>query len=314
MFMIEDRIKKMVNLEPMTTFKIGGPARYFFEINTEDELIDAYGWAENNKTPVFILGGGSNILVNDKGIDGLVLKMQNQGISLKGDRLECQSGADMAKAVNMAASANLTGLEWAAGIPGTIGGAVRGNAGAFGESISINTEMVEIFNIVERKFSNYSCRECHFGYRDSIFKNMDLLVWKVILRLMKGNADDIKKKMNGNIDYRVLRQPKLPSAGSIFKNIDFDYLKDSNKELAIIAEEEGAVKNDKVPSGWVIDRLGIKGKTIGGAKISLEHANFIVNTGKATSEDVIILISFIKQQSRTKLGIQLSEEIQYFGF
>lgn len=312
---IEQKIKQNIILAPLTTFKIGGPAKFFIEVKTKEEFLQALDWAEKEKQDVFVLAGGSNVLINDNGIKGLVIKISNSNIKIKGERIECGAGANLAVAVSMATKENLTGLEWAVGIPGTIGGAIRGNAGGYGSNIGEIIETVEVLDARKNQFLQFSRRDCEFNYRISIFKtNSDLLIWQTTLRLKKGRGDEIKKEINKYVKIRSKTNPKLPSAGSIFKNINFKILNENNIHLAEKAKEEGVVKDEMVGAGWLIDILDLKGKTIGGAKISLEHANFIVNTGKATAEDVITIISYIKQQVRDRFKVQLQEEIQYLGF
>lgn len=317
---IQEKIQQNIPLAPLSTFKIGGPAKFFIEVKTKDDLAGAYEWAKKEKQKVYILGGGSNLLINDQGVDGLVLKFGNNKIKVKGERLDCESGAILAQAVRLAVSHNLTGLEWAQGIPGaTMGGSVRGNAGAFGFEIGEIVETAEVFNPEhsgkKKKFEVFSQRDCGFGYRESIFKaSPGYLVWSVILRLKKERPEEINKKTDDYLAKRTKAQPRLPSAGCIFKNLNIRDLREANNYMANLAQEEGVVKGEKVGAGWLIDMAGLKGKTIGGAKVSLEHANFIINTGKATAEDVVILISYIKQQIRTKFKIQLQEEVQYLGF
>jgi len=328
--MIQSKIKQNIPLAPLTTFKIGGPAKFFIEVKTKDELLEALAWAKKNKQPFFILAGGSNVLINDKGVDGLVIKVCNKNITVRGERIECGAGVNLIKAVRLAVSNNLTGIEWAIGIPGTVGGAIRGNAGAYGHCMQELVETVEVFNPAKagkKKFMQFSNKDCQFAYKESVFKftpldrknyltgqDSNLLIWQIILKLKKGNASNINELINKYLKHRDQTQPKLPSAGCVFKNVEFANLRECNANLANEAEEAGIVKGGKVGAGWLIDKLDLKGKTIGGAKISLEHANFIVNTGKATAEDVIMLISFIKQQVRDKFGVQLQEEVQYLGF
>lgn len=316
--MINLKIQNNIPLAPLTTFKIGGPAKFFVEIKTKEELVVAFDWAHDNKEPVFILAGGSNVLINDKGVDGLVVKICNADIKVMGQRLACGAGAGLTAAARIAISENLTGLEWAIGIPGTVGGAVRGNAGAYGKSISGAVETVTVFNTKKKKFFIFSNKDCCFNYKESVFKGdngeQSRLIWQVIIKLEKGDAVLIKELSDKYLKHREQTQPKLPSAGCVFKNLPVANLSECDESLANEALDAGAVKNGKVSAGWLIDKLGLKGKTIGGAKVSLEHANFIVNTGKATAEDVITLISFIKQQARDKLGAQLLEEIEYLGF
>ena len=312
---IKEKFQKDYNLAPLSSYKIGGLAKYFFEAKTKEDLCWAIEWAKNNNEQFWILGGGTNVLINDKGVDGLVIKLSNDNIDIKGERAICGAGANMIKTSRRAISAELSGLEWAIGIPGTVGGAIRGNAGAYGESISNVVETVEIFRIKNLKFYKISQRDCEFKYRESIFKkNTDLLVWEITLKLNKGNIEDMMTRSNSYLEKRDKSQPKLPSAGCVFKNFLYDDLKNANPELAQDALEGGIVKQGKVSAGWIISMLGIKGKSIGGAKISLEHSNFIINTGKATASDISVLISYIKQQARDKFKIQLQEEIQYLGF
>lgn len=310
------KIQENILLAQFTTFRIGGPAKFFVEIKEKEELLEAVKWAKENKEEIFILGGGSNILINDKGVDGLVLRIVNDSITVHGDRIECGAGAVLARAVRLAVGEDLSGLEWAIGIPrATIGGAVRGNAGAFDSSMSEVAETVEVFNIKKQKFELFSNKDCHFIYRGSIFKeDNNYLVWKIILKLQKGDKRQIEKDVAKFLEFRQGKQPKLPSAGSVFKNLSFKDLQENNSNLADLAVKSGAIKGDNVGAGWIIEQAGLKGKKIGGAKVSLEHANFIVNTSHATAEDIVMLISYIKQQVRTRFKVQLQEEVQYFGF
>jgi len=311
-----EKIQKNIPLAQFTTFRIGGPAKFFIEIEEKEDLLEAVKWAKENKEEIFILGGGSNILINDKGVDGLVLRIVNDGITVHGDRIECGAGAVLARAVRLAVGENLSGLEWAAGIPrATIGGAARGNAGAFGFSMSEIAETIEVFNIKKQKFELFSNKDCRFIYRGSIFKeDNNYLVWKIILKLQKGDKRQIEKDVAKFLEFRQGKQPKLPSAGSVFKNLSFKDLQENNSNLADLAIKSGAVKDDRIGAGWIIELAGLKGKKIGGAKVSLEHANFIVNTSRATAEDIIMLISYIKQQVRDRFKVQLQEEVQYLGF
>jgi len=326
---IDLKIEQNIPLASLTTFKIGGPAKYFIEVKTKDELLEALTWAKKNKEQPFILAGGSNVLINDNGINGLVIKICNDNIVVRGERIECGAGADLNKIVRLAINNNLSGLEWAIGIPrATVGGAVRGNAGAFGHSMQQLVETVEVYNIEKGQFYQFSNKDCQFAYKESIFKQNSLektgLIWQVILKLNQGSVNNIEDLIKKYLQYREQTQPKLPSAGCVFKNVAIANLSEANapafakatagKNLANQANKEGVVKGGKVGAGWIIDKCNLKGKTIGGAKVSLEHANFIINTGKATAEDVAMLISLIKQQVRTKYNLQLQEEIQYLGF
>jgi len=313
---MEGKVQKNIPSAQFTTFRIGGPAKFFIEVKEKNDLLEAIKWAKENKEKFFILGGGSNVIINDKGVDGLVIKMANDNITVHGERMEAGAGATLARAVRLATGENLSGLEWAAGIPrATIGGAVRGNAGAFNSSMAEVMETAEVFNVKKEKFELFSNKDCRFNYRESIFKeDNNYLIWNVVFKLEKGNKLEIESSVNKFLESRQSWQPKLPSAGSVFKNLSLDYLKENNANIADLASQAGVVKEGKVGAGWLIELAGLKGKKIGGAKVSLEHANFIVNTSQATAGDIIMLISYIKQQVRNRFNIQLQEEVQYLGF
>jgi UDP-N-acetylmuramate dehydrogenase len=312
---IESKIEKERDLAACTTFRIGGQAAYYFTASDKDEFRDAIHWANKKTLPVFVVGGGSNLLVSDQGYPGLVIKIANSNLAAKGSRLECGAGTPLGRAVTASIQAELTGLEWAAGIPGTVAGAVRGNAGAYGSEMREVVENVEVYSREKARFSLYSNRDCRFDYRRSLFQSdQDKIIWQVILKLTPGNSGEINSLVQSHLASRQKGQPNFPSAGCVFRNLFLEDLKQANPELARTAEEAGVVKGGKVGAGWLIDRAGLKGKKIGDAKVSLEHGNFIVNTGKATAEEVVMLISLIKQQIRDNFNIQLMEEIEYVGF
>jgi len=279
-----------VSLSRYTTFKIGGPAKYFFVAKNTDDLIEAVKFARDKKLSFFILGGGSNLLVSDQGFDGLVVKTENQGLELDKNTVKAEAGASLAKLVKLSIDSSLTGLEWAIGIPGTIAGAVRGNAGAFGKSISESIEKVEILNgELEKVILTRS--DCCFDYRESIFKKSRDIILSVELKLEKGDKEKSKRTIKEHLRQRLNKNPTgYPSAGCIFKN---------PKPLA---------------TGQMIDQCGLKGKKIGQAMISSKHTNFIVNLGDAKAEDVIGLIKMIKESVKRKFKIDLEEEVQYLGF
>lgn len=275
------------------------------------------------------------MLISDDGFDGLVIKTNLEKITKDGDRVEVESGAMLSQVLSFCAEYDLSGMEWAAGIPGTVGGAVRGNVGAYGKSMADVAQEVKVCeiadsNIVQEnqksipstrdknkndnaKIKNFSNQECGFSYRGSVFKkNSDFIILSAILKLEKGNKEDIQKKMSEIIAQRNSKQPKVfGCAGCFFVNPVIQ-----NKELITEFEREQGVKirENRIPAGWLVERVGLKGKKVGGAAISEEHANYIANTGKATAEDVIILSSLAKQQVRDKLGVQLAEEVCYVGF
>jgi len=304
-------------LAPYTTYKLGGPARYFFSANTAEEIKRAVEVAKELNLPIFILGGGSNILINDDGFKGLVIKTENKQLEISGKVIKAGAGIFLGLAVLHAWQNNLSGLEWAIGVPGTIGGAVRGNAGAFGASISDNVISVHALKITGKQAEviTLTKEQCGFDYRESIFKkDNDLIILSAELKLNSGAGAEIKKQMLEFINKRCSGHPKFPSAGCSFKNVMVtDEIREKIK--AINQEGEQKIKMGKIGAGWFIDQAGLKGYKIGGAQVSEEHANFIVKVDDAArAEHVVMLISYVKQQVRDKFGVQLQEEVQYVGF
>lgn len=317
---IEEKIEQNIPLAPFTTFKIGGPAKYFIQIDNAEEMVEAIKWAKNNGQKYFILAGGSNVLINDQGYNGLIIKNDLKSFyrekTADGELIKCSSGLPMARLVLGASNHSLTGMEWAIGLPGTVGGAIRGNASCFGSEMSATITEVTAYDPEKDKIIKLTKEQCGFGYRHSIFKENHSIILECVQKLSNGQSNKIKKKMEETIKLRADKQPKYPSAGSIFKNIPLSEF--NNLELL-----EEARKDNKVigagPSGfatgWLIEKLYFKGRQVGGAMVSLEHANFIINkTFTATASDVMILISLIKQKVRVEFGIQLREEIQYLDY
>ncbi|MDO9231626.1 MAG: UDP-N-acetylmuramate dehydrogenase [bacterium] len=318
-------IQKNISLAPLTTFKIGGPAKYFVEAGSEDEILEALDFAKENNLEIFVLGGGSNILVSDEEFSGLVIRLsQKQKPEAKllaspklsfGFFLECWAGSSLSNVVNFCVKNSLSGMEWASGIPGTVGGAIRGNAGIPLGCMADNIESVKVLEIENKKYKTLKNSECGFSYRNSIFKeNNDLIIVSAVLKLEKGDQEEISKKIKELIENRlkvVHPNPKEPSSGSFFKNPKVD-----NPELITNFEKDTGQKaiDGKIPAGWLIDEVGLRGKKIGGAQVSEKHANFVVNVGNAKAQDIVMLSSVIKMKVRDELGVQLSEEIQYVGF
>jgi UDP-N-acetylmuramate dehydrogenase len=282
-------IKKNVPLKNHTTFKIGGKAKYFFIAKTKRNIIKAISVAKKLGLPFFVLGGGSNLLVSDLGYKGLVIKIQDTKYEILNTKIYAGAGVLLSKPVAESINRGLAGLEWAVGIPGTVGGAIYGNAGAFGKSIGDSIEEVEIFDTKDLEIKTFKNKDCKFGYRDSIFKNKkNLIILSAVLQLKKGNEKVIQEKMKKYLEHRRESQPlNYPSAGSIFKN----------------------------PKGFfaaeLVEKCGLKGKRIGNVKISEKHANFIVNLGQGRAKDVKKLINLVKKEVKEIFGVVLEEEIQY---
>lgn len=307
-------IQKNIPLAPLTTFKIGGPAKFFAEVKNETELLEALDFAKENKLEIFMLGGGSNILFSDKGFDGLVIRLLNTKYQILNTKIECDAGLQLSEVVKLAKENSLTGLEWAVGIPGTVGGAVRGNAGAFGGEMANNVESVRALEISGNRTNivEYKKADCNFSYRNSFFKETPgMIVLSAKLKVTKGDKEAIEKRMQEIIKIRTEHQPKGFSSGSVFKNP----IVENQELLERFAKDTGAkAKDDVIPAGWLIEEAGFKGKKIGGVMVSEKHANFFINDGTATAEDVIILAGIIKQKLREHYDVPIKEEIMYVGF
>jgi UDP-N-acetylmuramate dehydrogenase len=306
-------IQTDVPLAKYTTFKIGGRAKYFFVAKDNEDLVRGITFAKKLKIPSYVLGGGSNVLISDQGFNGLIIINQAQDILFRNDnRVVADAGVNLMELVNKTLAEGLSGLEWAAGIPGTVGGAVRGNAGAYGGQMADNLIGVEVMRgskqfVMEQK-------HCGFAYRDSVFKHNHDVIISAEFSLQKSDKVALQNKIKQTLAERKLKQPlEYPSAGSIFTNVLFDsYNQDVVKKISNLPPEYLEYK--KIPAAWLIEQLDLKGKAIGGAQISDKHANFIINTGKATADDVIQLISLVKMKVRNTYGIELMEEIEYVGF
>lgn len=315
------RLEKDILLKNYSTFRIGGPTKYFLRTSDKKELKKAIETANKENIKFLVIGGGSNILFSDEGFDGLVIAYRSENLSKEnlviekreeGENVIIKVDTSIPLSFLISELKNLSGLEWGVGIPGTLGGAINGNAGALGESISNSIESVDVLDVssgsvLEKKLKR---KECFFAYRTSIFKNnSDLLVVSAELKLLKDTEEEVKKRITENLDKRRAKNPKGFSAGSVFKNY-YGKLEEN------ILDNYPQLKNfnDKgiIPAGLLIELCGLKGKKIGGAKISDEHANFIINLENATSTDVMSLINLIKKSIKEKFLIDLSEEIKFF--
>ena len=306
--------KKNVLLKNYTTYKIGGPAKYFFVAKNKEDLIRALQISKDFKLPVFILGGGSNLLISDKGFNGLVIKINIAGIKFKGNEATVGAGASLTKLAHLSAKMGLSGLEWAAGIPGTVGGATYGHAQAFGVKISHSVKEVEAVNIKTFEIKNFSKKQCQFSLKNSIFKkNKNLVIISAVLEFKKAGLKEIKDRINEFLNYRKTRHPiNFPSAGSTFVNPEIK-IKDK-KLLKKFPELKEYNEKGIIPAGYLIAKCGLAGKKIGKAQISEKHANFIINLVGAKAKDVLALLKLAKLKVKKTFGIDLQVEVQFVGF
>ena len=318
-------IKKNIPLAPYTTFKIGGPAKFFAEAGGADEIKKLCEWAKENlfRLPagrqILILGGGSNILISDKGFGGLVIKVQNSKFKIQSSRIYAEAGVPLAKLVLESAKNNLTGLEWAIGIPGTVGGAINGNTGAFGKSIAGAVKYVDVLEIQDGKnkdpkIKKLNNEKCGFGYRKSIFKrNPNLIILSAVFSLEKKEKEKVQAAIKDFSRQRAQSNTAGCSAGCFFKNPDWEEIGDKEAILSKFPELKQFSERPKISSGFLIEQVGLKGKKIGGAAVALKHANFILNNGFAKAKDVVALADLIKKKIRERYGIALEEEVAVIG-
>ena len=304
-------IEKNKIIAPLTNFKIGGKALYFITLENLEEIYDFLELKEKFSLPIFILGGGTNLLF-DK-FHGFVIKTRLKTFEIL-EKNVIKIGANflVSEILEKLCELELAGFEWAGGLPGEIGGAIRGNAGCFGGEIKDLIIEVEALNLKTGEIKNFKKEEIGFDYRNSFFKkNKEWLILSGTFKFNQGIKEKIKKEIEEKINYRKEKHPlEYPNAGSIFKNINFEKAPEKLKSLAL---EKNKVKNDPfpvIPTAFVISELGLKGYRIGDAQISEKHANFIINLGRATFEDVYKLIDYVKKKVEDEFEIRLEEEIE----
>ena len=306
--------KTNVKLSDHSNYKIGGEAQYFFQSNKVEEIIKAVKKAKQDKLPIFILGKGTNLLFDDQGFKGLVIKPTMDQLKQDGNKVVVGAGILVSDLLDFVADKGLAGLEWAGGLPGFVGGAVRGNAGAFKGEMKDSVIEVTSLDIsgVEPKIIKRNNGECNFGYRNSIFKEKgdQEIVLEAVLALEPGNKEEIQKVIDDKIAWREARQPlDHPNIGSIFKNVDWHLVPNKWQEDE---ELKTHLKTDPfpvLPAATLIDKTGLKGEKFGGAMVSPKHPNFIINSNNASAEDVRSLIKIIKERVHDKYDIWLEEEV-----
>ena len=295
---ISEKIKRNVPLSEFTTFKVGGPSDYLIEIENEEEFEGSILWAIDKRIPYFILGKGANVLVNDNGYRGLIIYTGKfNEISENNVEVSAKCGALLDDLVEYVSTKGLSGMEFLAGMPGTVGGAVYMNARAYGGEISnvIRDASVLIVDEKKRTVKKQIIRkkEMEFSYKSSIFQRKNVYLLEATFKLKRGNKQQIANKVS---EIRSLRREKgeylFPSAGCIFKN---DY-------------------SIGVSTGKIIDECGLKGLKIGNAEVYERHANFIINKGGAKAKDIYNLIKLIEKEVKEKTGIKLKREIVLVGF
>lgn len=334
-------VRENVPLAPYTIYKIGGAARFFAEVKSAEELRQALAFAvqkglvppapslnsrsdgagrspgANFSAGFFIMGAGSNTLVADEGFEGMVIHMTGVSVRVEGENMIVDAGVMMARAAAEAARAGLAGFSWAIGVPGTIGGSVRGNAGCFGREMKDVVESIEVFDAVKATNYKLQATSCEFAYRDSVFKrHPEWIVLSATLKLAHGGTASIQEEIRRISAERTVKQDVgIKSCGCVFKNPSWSDREESKDTLiARFPELAEFAARATVPASFLIDRAGLKGSRAGRIVISPKHANFFLNEGGGTAGEVAVLISRAQDAVRKKYGIRLTEEIQYVGF
>lgn len=299
--------REHVPLAPMTTFEIGGAARWYTEVTDLVGLKKALSFARQHDLAVFILGGGSNLLISDSGFNGLVVKIASKDFRIDGTQAFAQAGVNLEELIRQTAEAGLVGWEKMAGIPGSVGGAVRGNAGAFGVEIVDVLESVNVYDTQTDTEQTYDNAACAFAYRTSYFKDKPhLVILDVTLALTVGDKAQSLLEIEDTIQERNRRHlQNVRAAGSFFMNpvVSGDIQKQFQDEKNAVS------KGGRVPAGWLIEKAGLKGAAHGGAQASLQHPNYLVNVQAATFDDVQTLATQIQAAVLEKFGVQLHEEV-----
>jgi UDP-N-acetylmuramate dehydrogenase len=293
-----------------TRFGIGGPAGVFAETADEAAFIATVQAARSTGLPFVVIGGGTNLIVSDGGFAGLVLRFQGCQLQAHGTRVIAGAGAELQALVDFTVDRGLHGLETLAGIPGSVGAAVYGNAGAYGHSISERAGQVRFFDGSQvRVFTN---EECEFHYRESVFKrHKDWIIFSVELTLDPADAGELRRTAAEIVEVRNRKfPPTMKCAGSIFKNL-------------LLADLPGAVaggvpaaviREGKVPAAYFLEQVGARGMAQGEIRVADYHANLVYNTGSGTAADLCALIRELKDRVRGRFGLELEEEVQYIGF
>ncbi len=288
---LECSAEREVSMKNYTSFKVGGPAELFLSPEDAGQTAKLVCFCEKEEIPVFVLGKGSNLLVSDRGIKGAVIYTGKQcGISLVDENtVRAQSGASLAQLCTFALENSLSGLEFAYGIPGTVGGAVFMNAGAYGgemKDVLLNSEYVS----TDGTSGELDNEAMELSYRHSAYENSNLVITAASVRLAPADRNEIKSTMNDILARRKEKQPlEYPSAGSTFKRPEGNF------------------------AGALIEQCGLKGVSVGGAQVSEKHAGFIINRGGATAADILSLIKHVQARVKAQTGVSLETEIRLIG-
>jgi UDP-N-acetylmuramate dehydrogenase len=292
-------------ISKLTTLEIGGPVSKFTEVSNFEELKSALEYAKKEDLKFLVIGGGSNLLVSDEGYDGFIIKNLTQGIHLAGNELSVESGTILQDLVDFTIANGLSGMNKLTGIPGTVGGALFGNAGAYGQTIS--DHLVKVICFDGEKETELTKDECKFNYRDSAFKKSKSVIFRGVFNLELGDAPELKKESDETLKKRLVKYPiGIKCPGSFFKNIVASTLPD--EILRNISEDK--IMYGKIPAGKLLEEVGAKGDAMGQIKIAEYHGNLFINLGDGKAEDFYNLAKKYFQKVKEKFRIELEPEVQ----
>lgn len=309
----EIKILENVDIKPHLNFGIGGRVKYLCEVSTEKEVMSALKIAKRSKIPHFILGGGCNLVFSDKLHDLFVIKLKGGKISINKSKMTimCDAGVKLFSLVEESVKNGFSGIENLIGIPGTVGGAIYGNAGAYGNSIGAVVESVKIFD--GKEVRNIKAKDCKFHYRGSIFKKKKWVILGAKFKFKKGKADELTAKMKEILDIRNKKFPMdMKCPGSYFKNILIDELDEMSKRF--LEKEENKKLADKIiggklPAGCLLEEIGAKGMRVGDVAVSDFHANIMINLGNGTFDDLMELADKLKEKGFKFFLARFKEEV-----
>lgn len=297
---MNSRLTREVTLAPFTSFQVGGPAEWFLQPDCDQTLTDTLAWVREEGLPVTVLGLGTNMLISDHGVRGLVLHLKTwRGIRvLEEGIIEVRSGEPIARLSLQMARRGWAGLEWAIGVPGSVGGAVVMNAGAHGSQMADTLESVEVLTETgERRLLDAG--ELGLGYRSSALQNRGWVVLNARIRLTPGaDAGHLVEKIEHYSSHRRQTQPTgFPNCGSVFRN----------------PLRQSAIELPSYAAGWLLDHCNLKGQRVGAAQVAEQHANFILNRGGATARDILLLMRQMRERVYQRWGVLLEPEVRILG-
>lgn len=311
----EERLRRtlgdaLLTHEPLkhhTTFRIGGPADFFVTARTPDGLVAALRAASECELPLFLLGGGSNLLVSDEGFRGMVVKNACDKVEFDGTAVHVECGADYLPFIQRCTEQELAGLAYAAGIPGSVGGALYGNAGCYGQDIGARVIECTVATLDGTRTETHPAEWFEFGYRDSRLKREPRVLLSCLLQLERGSRAEIQAEVDEKLEIRRTKHPQWriePTAGSYFKNLPPGF------QAPGLPHSPGT---HRVPAGALLDACDCRGLRVGDAMVFPKHANILINAGNATAQDMLTLADTMKARVRERFGVELEEEVMFLG-